>query len=271
MKRSICMLVVVLGIGLMACASANADLVKGLVGYWSFDTGSAKDDSGSGNNGKILGSPKVVAGKVGSAFDFDGVDDGIEVPDHASLQLPDGLTVACWINVRKFVDHAGVCWKGEKIGWGANFNWRIATTGDGLTWGTTTAGNENWFATSAAIKLNEWNFIVLTADGAQAVARVAAGGGAFKTPTSGQGNPKKPSPKPYNVWKGQPVRIGWSQGRNGDLKIIDFYNGVIDEVTVYNRALTDAELSELKDQGMPATAVDAAGKLTTTWSRIKAY
>jgi len=268
MKRLTCVLAVMLVMGL-ACGIAYADLGAGLVAYYSFDSGTAKDDSGNGNKGNIEGAPKVVDGMVGKAFDFDGKDDGVTVPDHASLQLPDALTVACWINVRKFVDHAGVCWKGEKIGWGANFNWRIATTGSGLTWGTTTGGSENWFATDAAIKLNEWNFIAMTADGKQAVARVAAGGGAFKTPASGQQNPK-PSPAPYNVWKGQPVRIGWAQGRGGDLKVIDYYDGIIDEVVIYNRALSEAELTEMKDQGMPTAAVRPAGKLATTWAGIKA-
>ncbi len=266
-----CALVVMLGVSLFISTSLSADVVTGLVGYWSFDTGTAKDDSGKGNHGVIIGAPKVVDGKVGKAFDFDGKDDGVTVPDSASLQLPDALTVAAWIYVRKFVDHAGVCWKGEKIGWGANFNWRIATTGDGLTWGTTTGGTENWFATAGAIKLNEWNFVALTADGTQAVARVAPGGGALTIPTSGEGNPK-PSPKPYNVWKDQPVRIGWSQGRNGDLAIVDYFDGIIDEVTIYNRALSEADLNELKDQGVNRlTAVDLSGKLATKWAQIKTY
>lgn len=247
-----------------------SQLTKGLVCYLSFNDGTAKDNSGAGNHGKIIGAPKSVAGKVGKCFDFNGKSDAIEIPDGPAVQLSDALTVAAWINVRKFVDHAGICWKGEKIGWGPNFNWRIATTGNGLTWGTTTAATENWFATDGAITLNQWAFICLTADGKQAIAYVAKDGKTLTKPASGQSNPK-PSPAPYNVWKGQPVRIGVAQGRSGDLKIIDYYDGLIDEVMIYNRALTEAEVKELMTTDMSLTAVDAKGKLSTTWGEIRSY
>ena len=51
---------------------ANAELV----GYWSFDEADGTDDlSGNGNDGIIHGDPKVVAGKLGEALEFRGIND----------------------------------------------------------------------------------------------------------------------------------------------------------------------------------------------------
>ena len=95
MRVFICVLVV----GFMVCTGAYAALEDGLVGYWSFDSGGAKDDSGKNNNGIIHGNPKPVKGKFGMAFDFDG-DDGVEIPHSATLNLPDKVTAAAWIYPR---------------------------------------------------------------------------------------------------------------------------------------------------------------------------
>jgi len=263
--------VILVAIAFFVFASgAYAALTDGLVGYWSFNDGTAKDNSGAENHGKFLGAPKSVAGKMGKCLDFNGKNDGIDIEDKASVQLDKALTVAAWINVRKFVDHAGVCWKGEKIGWGENFNWRIATTGNGLTWGTTVKGAENWFATGGAVTLNTWAFICMTADGKQAIAYVAKDGKTLDKPASNEGNPKA-SVAPYNVWKGQPVRIGYSQGRGGDLKTVDYFDGLIDEVMLFNRALSEAEVKEIMAKDLSTTAVGSLGKASTTWGNIKSY
>ena len=266
----ICSLISLVTIGTLVIPDeVYADLKEGLVSVWRFDEGKGDvaHDSISNNDGDIDGA-EWVEGKFGMALDFDGIDDGVTVPDHPSLQLPDALTVACWIYPRATIDHAGVCWKGEMVGWGTNFNFRIATVPGGLTWGTTAAG-EDWFATSTALPdMEEWYFVCLTADGSEAIARVAKEGAALEIPESAEGNPKVGG-SPYNVWEGQPVRIGWSQGRGGDLAVTDFYDGIIDEVVLYNRALSEDELTDLMNQGMPVTAVEPVGKLATTWASIK--
>lgn len=268
MKKAICFLTISFMFVLMVGIDSYAGLADGLVAYYSFDAGTAKDDSGRGNNGKIIGATKAANGKMGKGMDFDGKNSGIDIADNASLQLPTALTVTAWVYARTLADHGGICWKGSKIGWGANFNFRIASTTTGLTWGTTAAG-EDYFATDGAMKANEWTFVALTASGTTATGRVSTGG-AFTVPASGQGNPKTCG-TPYNVWKGEPVRIGYAVGFNNDLTDAGkrFFNGIIDEVTIYNRALTVAELTELMTKGMPLTSVDSMDKVASTWSRIK--
>jgi hypothetical protein len=67
----------------------------GMVSYWPFDEGTAIDTVGT-NHGIITGAPVVVMGKVGNALKFDGIDDGIIVPNSPSLN-PSQITLEAWV------------------------------------------------------------------------------------------------------------------------------------------------------------------------------
>jgi hypothetical protein len=201
----------------------------------------------------------------GTALDFNG-DDGVEIPDDAALQLPNAFTVSCWIYPRGTKDaggndHAGVVWKGTLIGWGTDvYNYRIATVDDnGLTFGTCGGGVEAHFKDAVLPDFNAWYHLAYTADGSISVAYVNA---------AEIGN--RSDEITYVVSEGEPVRIGWSQGQGGDINKLVYFDGIIDDVVIYDRALSADEVSELMTDGLPATAVDPAAKLATTWSSIKA-
>ncbi len=275
MKTLICLLALGMLLTGFSYAIVEEDIVAGLVGYWPLD-GDGIDKSGMGNDGIVKGNPQMVTGQVGAALDFDGDGDGIEIPSNPTLELPDALTVAAWIFPRATKDaagndHAGVVWKGNKIGWGTDvYNFRIATAGDaGLTWGATGGGTEGYFATSNCFVngLNQWYHVALVEDGSEGLAYV---NGVEQTDADVTGgNMHRPS-APYDTWPDEPVRIGWSQGRGGDVNTLVYFDGIIDEVVIYNRALSGAQIRQLMEQGLPATAVEPGGKLTTTWSGIKA-
>jgi hypothetical protein len=72
----------------------------GLVGAWSFDQGAgttAPDASGTGNQGTVSGATWTTAGKQGGALTFDGVNDRVAVPDAASLDLTNRMTLEAWV------------------------------------------------------------------------------------------------------------------------------------------------------------------------------
>ena len=76
--------------------NASADLVA----YWTFDEGSGNavyDTSGNDNNGTINGATWGV-GKYGTALQFNGQDNYVEVPSSDSLEIDDNVTIAAWIN-----------------------------------------------------------------------------------------------------------------------------------------------------------------------------
>ncbi len=71
-----------------------------LVGWWRFDEGSggiAYDRSGNENNGTLNGNPQWVARKTGGALAFDGKDDYVDCSNDASLDITDKVTIAVWV------------------------------------------------------------------------------------------------------------------------------------------------------------------------------
>ena len=80
--------------GILAC-SVSADLV----GYWSFDEGAgtvANDGSGNNNHGDVVGGAQWVAGKIGSALAFDGADDMVVVQQNSGLPIYNNGTDNVW-------------------------------------------------------------------------------------------------------------------------------------------------------------------------------
>lgn len=73
------------------------DLGDGLAAYYSFDDGSASDISGNNNHGTVVGA-FPVPGIIGGAIEFDGLNDYIEVPHSPSLNLYNEFTISGWIN-----------------------------------------------------------------------------------------------------------------------------------------------------------------------------
>jgi hypothetical protein len=81
---------------LPACA---ADITTGLVGWWKFDEGSgtqANDSSGNGNTGTIAGAT-WTAGKLGQALSFDGVNDAVDLGDNYDFP-GQSFSVCAWAN-----------------------------------------------------------------------------------------------------------------------------------------------------------------------------
>jgi len=75
------------------------NITDGLVGHWKFDEGSgtiAYDASGNNNHGTLVDGPNWVDGKIGGALDFDGSNDYVEV-DNQDILTSDHITIAAWI------------------------------------------------------------------------------------------------------------------------------------------------------------------------------
>ncbi|MFQ6040846.1 MAG: LamG domain-containing protein [Candidatus Poribacteria bacterium] len=248
--------------------SADADLTDGLISAWTFDDGTAKDVVGK-NNGKIHGGVKAVKGKFGQGLSFDGQKGSyVEVPDDKSLQQENALSVSAWIYVRQGKNHSAIAFKGEKIGWGDLYMFRVATTSNtGMTWGVCWPGTEGWFATDNVIAPNEWYHVTLTADGKQAIAHVAKDG-KVNIPPSGQGNPH-PMVPPLRTFPDKPLEIGVGRAVSGTVGNDAWYDGIIDEVYFWNRGLSEDEVQQLAKGSRPKLPVEPAGKLATAWGLIK--
>ena len=263
----------VLAIGITI--SAFADINDGVVAAWTFDDGKVTDAVGDAHGELFKGAKITDDGIFGKALDVDGNQDSradIEFDDRLESIIEGAHTVSYWLYVREGRNHSGV-WKGEKVGWGANFTFRMVTTSDtGLTWGTCSGGAENWFATDGAIEPDTWFHLCQTADGEEAIGYVTPEGGKTEIPVSGQQNPKL-APEPYNLFKDRPLELGAGRGIGGNDGNDTFLDGIIDDVILWDRALTEDEVKELGSGTRPekALAVKAEGKLATTWGKVKSY
>ena len=253
----------------------KVNINDGIVSTWTFD-GDAEDDieenDGELKGAPLKGGPVYVDGKFGRALKFDGVDDYVQIPDDKSLHLPEGLTVTAWINVTVGGDHAAICWKGEMIGWGANFSFRICTTSDtDMTWGRCVEGAEKYFATAGVIPATgEWVHVAQTcmAPGAPTNQRAYVNGEDI-TDVTGQADNLTAEP-PFLVFEGEPVELGVGRGYGGNVGDDRFFNGLIDEVGIWNRGLNVNEIEEVMTKGLPSSrSVNAHSKIATTWGKIK--
>ena len=227
----------------------------GLVGAWLLDEGKGEavtDSSDNGLDGKIAqGKPKWVEGKFGGAMEFGGAD-MVTVDDDDALDVAD-FTLAAWVNIPKISG----AWQiiaskenrnltGRNYGLFGNINTGV------IHYSFTTNAGWNSFDAKTAVTDGEWHHVAGIYDGSD-----------FKLYLDGQVDAQvSPDVKPDtsdNLFFIGGCDIGGY-----------WMTGTIDEVVVYNRALSEKELSELIEDGISvALDVQPGGKLVTTWSQIK--
>jgi len=174
----------------------------------------------------------------GSALGFDGFDDYVRVPDDPSLDMTDGVTIAAWIFLNSYTEWASIVTKGGIVDDGGALtpnNYTVHQSGPSAASGqfghlrfTTSFGLAG--DSHSIIPLHEWHHVAVTFDGA--TARFYLDGerdGA--APFFGQLQSND-----------DPLHIG-VDFPGGD----EYWNGCLDEVMVFNRALSIEEIRALSD------------------------
>ncbi|TAH50331.1 MAG: LamG domain-containing protein [Chloroflexota bacterium] len=209
----------------------------GRVSCWKGDNNA--NDSVDTNNGTVQGGATYAAGKVGQAFSFDGVDDYVQVADHASLR-PTQFTVAGWFNATAFAGQPG---GNAIIAHGASGSGTLGEYHDTYFLGfyeskpqfqtfTTVTGNHNLPGPNV-IPTGQWHHLAATfesgakklyLDGTLIASETVSGSLVYETPI--------------------PITIGqdWNIGAPSNNVM---FNGLLDEVQVWNRALTAQEILDL--------------------------
>ncbi|MBU2036859.1 LamG domain-containing protein, partial [Patescibacteria group bacterium] len=238
-------------------------LDSSLVGYWSFDganmgTTSARDLSGNNNTGWLLNGVKKTEGINGQALSFDGVDDYVNVADSNSLDITNNLTLSFWMKAANLTQTNSYLL--SKLSGSSNNAYSVV-------WEY--ANNTVEFyaisygfgrpSTNSQITINDtnWHHIIYTYDGA--------------------------------TWRGYkdgveaitPVSLVSSlTATAGNLLIGSFngtqylFNGLIDDVRVYNRALSAGEITDLYNLGAsrltvnapPPSIANTSGSLVGYWT-----
>jgi hypothetical protein len=210
---------------------------SGLVGYWPLNEGTgttAYDMSGNGNNGSWNGSTTngsyYTAGKVGPwAGTFDGSTDAITIGT-VSVLNPGTITVAAWIYPKSSSLGTVVARNGPYyLGFGNQFTSVTQKVGVGAC-----AGSCTWNAITGntTISLNAWSLIALTYDGTTTRAYL----------NGVQDASLVLSPNGPLTSGGSNLRIGWC-----DPGMNQYFDGLVDDVRIYNRALSASEVQALYD------------------------
>jgi hypothetical protein len=201
---------------------------KSQVLYLPFDKDDgnyAKDRSGYNNHGVIYGATHV-AGKVGVALSFNDTSNYVDVPNSPSLDITGNLTVMAWIypTGKGSSSYARIVDKSNGVGL-SEPGYRLQKEWENDYHYTMSAGGV-WHDSSRSWVLNQWSHVAWTIDGVHWILYVNAVPEVIN---------ETALPNHANV----PLSIGNAPTHDRP------FQGVIDEVRVYNRALNQAEIQRL--------------------------
>ncbi len=191
----------------------------------------AFDSSGHGHHGTLEGDPQWVAGYDGSGLQFDGIGDFV---DCGNVDTRDAVTVMAWIKWTGGEGGAIV----SKVTDSASKDYDISVGSRRLELWYESKGVNVKIESDRTIQTNEWTHIAI----------------AFDTLSSGEMYINGVYKKSWNTTEDRgitprPVNIGRTAGTYNS----NYFEGIIDDVRIYNKALTQAEIQEcMRDDPLAA-------------------
>ena len=224
---------------LLATSTCRADLSDGLVAHYKFDgiSGAVVDEAG-GYDAVNYGATRGVAGKVGSAFQFGG-DDYVGLSLPSSLELDD-YTYSLWVrpdsDSHQTLLHLGSV-TGDQTVW--KDNW----TGDNLFMFTSyeSGGASPVAVGTTTFDIGSWYLITCVRDTSQDRTFIYVNGRKEGESVIGDDSA---------LYGAGPKTVTVGARRSNTLKW--YYEGAIDDVRIYNRALSAAEVQELNVVPVPS-------------------
>ena len=225
--------------------NASAPTTTGLVASYSFDQGRGlilRDDSGHGHDGTLPGDATWTAdGRNGAALWFDGVDDMVVIPNDETLNVRTGFTIEARVNPSALSGYRNVILKGRPAPGGAagglSYGLYVNNNTPNPAATINTGGADLTAPGISAVPINTWTHLAATYDGATlnlfvngvlTGSRAASGLLAISADALTLGG--------NDIWG-------------------EFFAGAIDDVRIYNRALSGAEIAV--DVGTPVIAPTA--------------
>jgi PKD repeat protein len=208
---------------------------NGLVAAYGFEEAGGStvaDASGKGNHGKIKEAVRINSGRYGKALKFDGVNDWVTVNDSASLDLASSMTLEAWVYPQTTAGWRTVILK-EK--WGDAVYYLDSSNDAKLPNSGINIAGVKEIQGATPLPLNQWSHLASTYDGQY-----------HRLYVNGIEVAKRAQNGPIQQSDGA-LRIG------GNKVWGEYFQGYIDEVRIYNRALTPTEINANK-----ATAVSVS-------------
>ncbi|MFC1721128.1 LamG domain-containing protein, partial [Patescibacteria group bacterium] len=235
--------------------SKKTGLQDGLVGHWTFDgpdmVSNVADVSGQGNTGYLNGQTATtsVRGKLGQALEFDGVDDTVNIYDSVSLDITGAVAASFWMKLDSlpgFTDSIYLVGKGYVDGYASEYIYNVTFKGngvggadsdlffyigDGSSFSNIETQPNNW-------QVGTWYHVVSVWDG-------ATDSGGMRFYIDGTLNNTGAS----SVSSIQSSNLDGAIGDDPDGTHHYFFDGTLDDVRIYNRALSEDEIRQLYNSG----------------------
>jgi hypothetical protein len=200
----------------------------GLIGWWQA-AGNANDSIGT-NNGTLVGAASYAPGEVGQAFLFDGTSGYVSIPDSPSLDiLTQSITIETWIKMNHTSPNS--TWEG--IVTKGNNSWRLQATINAKTVYFAADGSTHDIYSSRGVNDGKWHHVAATYDGTNMLLYVD---GTLDATQAASGAISQTS---------DPLCLGQTANAYGNC----FFDGLVDAASIYNRALTAAEIQAIYAAG----------------------
>jgi hypothetical protein len=223
-------------------------LKSGLVAYYQFD-GTAEDKSGNNNHGLIQGGVSVVTDRTkknGKALRFDGLSGCIEIANGMAFDFSSNLTIAFWVNPGKqpTSNSADIFSKGQ---WAdsnlAGTQWSVENSGliNSFHFFFQQASTPPAFIQSTYVTYpqGDWSHLVIS----KSRLKVTTYFDGVNVGSETMSNPN------LLLNGGLSLTIGAIKGSNGLFS--RFFNGSLDDIFIFNRAITAMEVTELYSFDLP--------------------
>jgi hypothetical protein len=227
-----------------------SDLQKGLVGQWKMD-GNAKDSTPQSNHGTVTEADPTATDRKGQgskAYSFDGVNDYIDLGNPAILQMTNNLTISLWVKLNstqvtaQFADpishgHTSV------NGWVFQFDHTVSNSNNVLMSNNGTTLYSLSAGTKAQLFDDVWHHLVAVKSSDASIGMEVYRDGVRVANNATYTNSM--------VLTGDNVSIG----RDTSTSVVRSAKGSIDDVRIYNRALSATEITALYNSYNPGVVV----------------
>ena len=231
------------------CNAVSGSLTNGLVGYWPF-CGNANDDSGNGNNGTVNGATLTTDrfGNSNSAYSFDGVNDYISTSYIGELGS-NSRSISFWYN--SFTNNTD-----ETVftDYGGN------NCGEGFAcalFPSNKAGVDNtcsYIKSNSMTSVNNWNYFTVTYNSSESPNIINC-----KLYINGDLQSTSQSSTLYNINTINGINMIFGSSRL--FNPVQYFNGKIDDIGIWNRALTQQEITQLYNQNQCTTNITVTDTL----------
>jgi hypothetical protein len=211
------------------------------VGWWKLDEDSgttAFDASGNGTTGTLTNGPTYVTGKYGKALAFDGSNDFVEINNNAYIGFSGNLSVCSWVKATAGATTKIFVAKGSS----GNNRWDYMlyhNSSEGFVFMTYTTGGSSQKATSngSSLDLNRWYYLCGTFNDTTDEQRLYIDGELIDTQSFS------------SRYFGSYDLVFGARSNNGTTTFENHSESVIDDVRIYNYALTPVQVKTVMNEG----------------------